>query len=193
MLLPIFIFPPNVQKNLDNLTKLATKPRLIRPLWSSSHGTTNQFYLSPIVTTTTAKIYYLLAWWQQYLNENFTNKYFYVFACYEQKPQQFFQQMTQVDRQVLLQQLKSDYRQILIHYFTTDKTLKEKIDKFINAVFCANIPVPQIIEFHMELIEDFSIQLRLEGRSDETLLDYRLALIDILAHLCELYRCSMSK
>ncbi|MBW4555611.1 MAG: circadian clock protein KaiA [Trichormus sp. ATA11-4-KO1] len=193
MLLPIFTFPSNVQKNLDTPTKLATKPKLIWPMWSSRHYTTNQFYLSPIVTTTTAKIYYLLAWWQQYLNENFTNKYFYVFTCHKQKPQQFFQQMTQVDRQVLLQQLKSDYRQILIHYFTTDKTLKEKIDKFINAVFCANIPVPQIIEFHMELIEDFSVQLRLEGRSDETLLDYRLALIDILAHLCELYRCSMSK
>ncbi|MFM7368716.1 MAG: KaiA family protein, partial [Sphaerospermopsis kisseleviana] len=27
----------------------------------------------------------------------------------------------------------------------------------------------------------------------ETLLDYRLTLIDILAHLCEVYRCSMSK
>ncbi|WP_279605558.1 hypothetical protein [Aetokthonos hydrillicola] len=33
----------------------------------------------------------------------------------------------------------------------------------------------------------------MEGRSDESLLDYRLTLIDILAHLCELYRSSMSK
>ncbi|MBI1241152.1 MAG: circadian clock protein KaiA [Nostoc sp. RI_552] len=101
--------------------------------------------------------------------------------------------MTQVDRQALLQQLKADYRRILINYFTADKTLKDEIDKFIKAVFYANIPVPQIIEFHMELIEDFSIQLRLEGRSDEALLDYRLTLIDILAHLCELYRCSIYK
>lgn len=102
--------------------------------------------------------------------------------------------MTQeVDRQVLLQQLKSDYRQILINYFTTDKAIKERIDKFINAVFCANIPVPQIIEIHMELIDEFSTQLQLEGRSDETLLDYRLTLIDILAHLCEAYRCAIFK
>ena len=101
--------------------------------------------------------------------------------------------MTQVDRQALLQKLKADYRRILINYFTADKTMKDEIDKFINALFYANIPVPQIIEFHMELIEDFSIQLRLEGRSDEALLDYRLALIDILAHLCELYRCSIHK
>lgn len=111
----------------------------------------------------------------------------------KQKPQHIFQDMTQVDQQALLQQLKSDYRQILINYFTTDTRVKEKIDKFINAVFCANIPVPQIIEFHMELIEEFSKQLKLEGRSDEALMDYRLTLIDILAHLCERYRCSISK
>jgi circadian clock protein KaiA len=101
--------------------------------------------------------------------------------------------MTQVDQQELLRQLKSEYREILINYFTTDKTLKEKIDKFINAVFCANIPVPQIIEIHMDLIEEFSKHLKLEGRSDETLLDYRLTLIDVLAHLCEVYRCSTSR
>ncbi|MBC1216772.1 circadian clock protein KaiA [Trichormus variabilis ARAD] len=102
--------------------------------------------------------------------------------------------MTQeVDQQVLLQQLKSDYRQILLSYFTTDKALKEKIDKFINAVFCANIPVPEIIEIHMELIDEFSKQLRLEGRGDETLMDYRLTLIDILAHLCEAYRGAIFK
>ncbi|MFQ4141378.1 circadian clock protein KaiA [Chlorogloeopsis sp. ULAP02] len=101
--------------------------------------------------------------------------------------------MTKADHQAFLEQIKSDYREILINYFTTDKNLQEKIDKFINAVFCANIPVPQIIEIHMELIDEFSKHLKLEGRSDETLLDYRLTLIDILAHLCELYRRSLPK
>lgn len=191
MLLPILIVPTDIKKNLDNPTQLATKPRLSGLMWRYRQYNQNEFWLSPIVAT--AKIYYLLHQWQQYLKENFTNKYFYVFAYQKQKSQQFFPHMTQVDQQVLLQQLKSDYRQILINYFTTDKTLKEQIDKFINAVFCANIPVPQIIEFHMELIEEFSNQLRLEGRSDEALMDYRLTLIDILAHLCERYRCSVSK
>lgn len=101
--------------------------------------------------------------------------------------------MTRAEEQGLLLQLKSDYRQILINYFTTDKKLKEKIEKFINEIFCANIPVPQIIEIHMELIDEFSQQLKLEGRTDEALLDYRLTLIDILAHLCELYRNSVAK
>ena len=101
--------------------------------------------------------------------------------------------MTTADQQRLLQQIKSDYRQILISYFIPNKTLPEKVDKLVNTLFCANIPVPQIIEIHMELIDEFSKQLKLEGRNDEALLDYRLTLIDILAHLCETYRRSMPK
>ncbi|MBD2456225.1 KaiA family protein [Nostoc sp. FACHB-87] len=193
MLLPILFFQPNVKKILDNLVQLGTKPPF-NPSREYSFGHSSaQFSTSALVSATTARLYSLLNWLPANLNQNFIDKYFYVFACQQQKPQQVFQQMTQVDQQVLLQQIKSDYRQILIDYFTTDKTLKEKIDKFISTVFCANIPVPQIIEIHMELIDEFSKQLKLEGRSDETLLDYRLTLIDILAHLCEAYRCAISK
>lgn len=104
--------------------------------------------------------------------------------------QHCFYDLPVAKQQVFLQQLKSDYRQILLNYFAGDQNLKHKIDLFINTAFSSNIPVPQIIELHMELIEDFSKQLKLEGRSDEVLLDYRLTLIDILAHLCELYRRS---
>jgi circadian clock protein KaiA len=102
--------------------------------------------------------------------------------------------MTTADQQTLLKEIRSEYRLILITYFTTDKTRQQKIDKFIKTVFYANIPVPQIIEIHMELIDEFSKQLKLEGRDDEALLlDYRLTLIDILAHLCELYRSSRTR
>ncbi|MBW4501287.1 MAG: circadian clock protein KaiA [Scytonema hyalinum WJT4-NPBG1] len=138
---------------------------------------------------------YLLNWLQKNLNKVLSFNCSYALKWHKLESHQFFQQMTtRAEQQALLQQLKSDYRQILINYFiTTDKTLKEKIDKFIHTVFYGNIPVPQIIEIHMELIEEFSQQLKLEGRSDEGLLDYRLTLIDILAHLCELYRCSIPK
>jgi len=193
MLLPILFFQPNVKKILDNLTWLGIQLPLNPSSWRFFQSNSAQFSTQNSIVATTARLYYLLNWLPENLNENFIDKYFYVLACQQQKPQQVFQQMTQVDKRVLLQQIKSDYRQILIDYFTTDKTLKEKIDKFINTVFCANIPVPQIIEIHMELIEEFSKQLKLEGRSDETLLDYRLTLIDVLAHLCEAYRCAISK
>ncbi|QSJ16283.1 KaiA family protein [Nostoc sp. UHCC 0702] len=193
MLLPVLIFLPDVKKNLDNRDRPAIKLGLREQMYGCCQFGTPQLYLSPLLGSIISKILSLLRCLQANFSDNFPDKYFYVFACTEQIPDQFLMQMTQVDQQILLQQLKSDYRQILIDYFTTEKTLKEKIDKFINALFYANIPVPQIIEMHMDLIEEFSKQLKLEGRSDEALLDYRLTLIDILAHLCEVYRCSISK
>lgn len=102
----------------------------------------------------------------------------------------FLHQMPPEKKQLFLQELKVDYSFIILNYFAADIKIKEKIDSFINKAFSTNIPATQIIEIHMELIEDFSKQLKLEGRSDEILLDYRLTLIDILAHLCEMYRCS---
>lgn len=103
-----------------------------------------------------------------------------------------FEQMDSNQKKEILQKVKSEYRQIMIKYFTNDTNLKEKIDKLINTIFCANIPVPQIIEIHMDLVDEFSKQLKIEGRSDynSLLLDYRLTLIDMLAHLCEMYRRS---
>ncbi|WP_017654379.1 hypothetical protein [Fortiea contorta] len=193
MLLTRINFPLNVQKNLYNQANLDTKQKLSTWLWSLINNTTIKLYFLPPIAITTAKIYQMLQWLPQNLNENFTLQYCYVFAGHEPRRQDFFQQMDKAERDALLRELKSNYQEILINYFTTDKNLKVKIDKFVNAVFCANIPVPQIIEIHMEVIEEFSKQLRLEGRSDETLLDYRLTLIDILANLCETYRCSMYK
>ena len=102
-----------------------------------------------------------------------------------------FQDMNANEKQRLLAKLKSDYWQIIINYFISDKALHEKIDKFINALCYANIPVPQIIEMQMEIIDKFAKQLRIEGRSNET--DYRLTLIDILAHPGEVYRCFVAK
>lgn len=90
-----------------------------------------------------------------------------------------------------MQEMKSDYRHILLNYFGDNQVVKGKIDKFIHKGFLANISVPQIIEIHMELVDEFSKQLKLEGRNDDVLLDYRLTLIDILAHLCEMYRCAI--
>lgn len=194
MLLPILIFPRNVKKTLYNQSALAIKRNLTRWIKNLVYApSANQFLLLPFPAIDANNNNYLMKWLRPNFNKISPEKYGYVFASYMQKPQGFFQQMDVGEREALLEQIKLDYREILIHYFTTEKTLKSKIDKFINAVFCANIPVPQIIEIHMEIIDEFGKQLRLEGRSDEALLDYRLTLIDILAHLCETYRCSIYK
>lgn len=193
MLLPILILQPDVNKYLKNLVDLDNQKGWSRWVWKVIDAIIGHFCYLPVAATTSGKINYLPNWLQQNPNQAYTDKYIYVFASHTQKSQQHFQEMTPAERQGLLRHLKSDYSLILINYFTTDKTLKEKIDKFINTIFYANIPVPQIIEIHMEVIEEFSNQLKLEGRSNEALLDYRLTLIDILAHLCELYRSSISR
>ncbi|AUB41169.1 kaiA, circadian clock protein KaiA [Nostoc flagelliforme CCNUN1] len=193
MLLPILILQPDVNKYLKNLVELDNQKGWSRWVWKVIDAIIGHFCYLPVAATTSGKINYLPNWLQQNPNQAYTDKYIYVFASHTQKSQQHFQEMTPAERQGLLRHLKSDYSLILINYFTTDKTLKEKIDKFINTIFYANIPVPQIIEIHMEVIEEFSNQLKLEGRSNEALLDYRLTLIDILAHLCELYRSSISR
>ena len=61
------------------------------------------------------------------------------------------------------------------------------------AAFFRDLAVSEIVKIHMELMEKFSNQLKLEGRSEDILLDYRLTLIDIIAHLCEMYRRSVPR
>jgi len=110
----------------------------------------------------------------------------------QRESQSSFQQMSLNRDRELRRQLKAAYCQILLLYFTNDPTVKQQMDRFIHVVFDAKVPVPQIIEIHMELIDEFSKQLKLEGRNDEVLLDYRLTLIDVLAHLCEVYRTTVT-
>jgi circadian clock protein KaiA len=43
----------------------------------------------------------------------------------------------------------------------------------------------------MNLIDGFWKQLKLEGHKNDFLQDYRLALLDVMAHLCKMYRRSI--
>jgi circadian clock protein KaiA len=101
--------------------------------------------------------------------------------------------MSQHDRQKLLKNLKSEYRHIVLKYFSQENSLNQKIDNFVDKAFFADISVSRIVEIHMELMEEFSNQLKLEGRSEDILLDYRLTLIDVIAHLGEMYRRSIPR
>lgn len=97
------------------------------------------------------------------------------------------------EREQFLSQLRLDYRAIVLNYFMNDSRLNQRIDDFVNTIFFADIPVAQIVEIHMELMDDFAKQLKLEGRSEDILLDYRLTLIDTIAHVCEMYRRSIPR
>ncbi len=196
MILPILLISSEyINKHLYNPDAIGKQLGLIQKFRHFSNDLIQQFWNTLILPTYPSEInnLHFAKWGNKNLLLMSNNKYAYVLACNEQNNQQWFENMSSAQKQETLKQLRSEYREILIDYFVSDQKLKVKIDKFINDLFYANIPVLQIIEIHMELIDEFSKQLKLEGRSDETLLDYRLTLIDILANLCEVYRCSGSK
>ena len=117
----------------------------------------------------------------------------YLGVYYKRNPQYFFRNMSQDERQEFLENANLKYREIILSYFSNDETLNQKIDEYVNTAFFADVSVSQIVEIHMELMDEFSKQLQLEGRSEDILLDYRLTLIDVIAHLCEMYRRSIPR
>ncbi|MFP4006812.1 MAG: circadian clock protein KaiA [Spirulinaceae cyanobacterium] len=130
---------------------------------------------------------------QRRLSEKLKERLGYLGVYYKRNPQDFFRHLSLQEQQKLFENLSQEYREIILNYFTDNENINPLIDQFVNRAFFADISVSQILEIHMELIDDFSQQLKIEGRSEEILLDYRLALIDIIAHLCEMYRRSIPR
>lgn len=134
---------------------------------------------------------FLLSLQQQRLREKLKERLGYAGVFYKRNRQNFLRNMNTSEKQEFLDKLHQDYRRIILNYFASDDDINQKIDDFVNIAFFADVSVPNIVELHMELIEDFSKQLKLEGRNEEVLVDYRLTLIDVIAHLCEMYRRSI--
>ncbi|HIK45889.1 MAG TPA: circadian clock protein KaiA [Leptolyngbyaceae cyanobacterium M65_K2018_010] len=135
----------------------------------------------------------LLSAQQERLTDKLKARLGYLGVYYKRNAEHFLRNMSQADRDAFLRQLKADYRKIILGYFANDPKLNQNIDAFVNQTFMADISVSHIVEIHMELMDEFSKQLKLEGRSEEILLDYRLTLIDVIAHLCEMYRRSIPR
>ena len=112
---------------------------------------------------------------------------------YKRNPESFWLNLPPKQQQELDREIRQSYRQILLTYFEDDSSIKGLIDEFVDRAFFADISTSQIIEIHMDLIDNFAYQLKIEGRNDDILLDYRLPLIDIVSHLCEMYRRSIPK
>lgn len=131
---------------------------------------------------------------QQRLSERLNERLGYLGVYYKRDSRLFLRNLSTDDRKEYLSRLKNIYRSIVLEYFLEkNDDLNQRIDEFVNLSFFADISVSQVLEMHMELMDDFAKQLRLEGRNDEILLDYRITLIDMIAHLCELYRRSIPR
>ncbi len=130
---------------------------------------------------------------QQRLADKLRERLGYLGVYYKRDPSNFVRNLSPEQRETFFQQLRKDYRVLLLSYFQTDDSLNDKIDNLVNMAFFADVSVSKIVEIHMEMMETFANQLKLEGRSEEILLDYRLTLIDVMAHLCEMYRRSLPR
>ncbi|GAB4541365.1 MAG: circadian clock protein KaiA [Pleurocapsa sp.] len=128
---------------------------------------------------------------QRRLAEKLKARLGYLGVYYKRNQEDFYNYLAPEEKDKLLEQLATEYRQIILNYFIDDPQINQLIDRFVDRAFFSDISVSQILEIHMELMDEFAQQLKIEGRSEEILLDYRLALIDIIAHLCEMYRRSI--
>jgi circadian clock protein KaiA len=133
---------------------------------------------------------------QHRLAEKLKERLGYLAVYYKRNPRQFFRHLDRQQKQDLLDQLRFQYRHIVLAYFSESSessATNDTIDEFVSSTFFSDLSVSEIVKIHMELMEEFAQQLKLEGRSEEILLDYRLTLIDVIAHLCEMYRRSVPR
>ena len=125
---------------------------------------------------------------QNRLNSKLKERLGYAGIYSQRNSQQFFENLSLSDRQNLLQELRAMYSEIFIDYFTAENQTNHRIDRFVEQAFFANLAIGKVVEIHMELVDELGRQLKLEGLNPEYLCDYRLTLIDVIAHLGEMYR-----
>ena len=115
----------------------------------------------------------------------------YLGVFYKRDPSLFLRNLPKEDHEELRQSLQRGYRDVLISYFKDPAAANQAIESFVNSAFFCDLPVNSVVEIHVDLMDSFWKQLRLEGHKNDFLQDYRLALLDVMAHLCEMYRRSI--
>ena len=175
--------PAKLESNVDTAIQRAVEQYLQLPVNIGSASTENS----------EDRRSYVLSLQQQRLTQKLAERLDYPSVYYRRNQRNFLRNMSSSEKQEFLDKLRQDYRLIILNYFKDSSEVNQQIDDFVNVSFFADISVPKIVEVHMELIDDFSKQLQLEGRNDDILSDYRLTLIDVIAHLCEMYRRSLLK
>ncbi|NJL97455.1 MAG: circadian clock protein KaiA [Synechococcaceae cyanobacterium SM2_3_2] len=125
---------------------------------------------------------------QTRLAEKLREQLGYKGVYYHRDPQQFFRNMSRAEQQQLLHRLRGLYQAIVLDYFQAPQRANQRTDELVALAFFADMGASQILELHMSLMDDFAKQLKIEGRNEEILLDYRITLIDVISHLSEMYR-----
>jgi len=131
----------------------------------------------------------MLPAWQ--LVQRLRERLSYLGVFYKRDPSRFLRSLPSQDRAELFRSLEHTYRDLLLSYFCDRPAANQALESFVNTAFFSDLPITKTIEIHMDQIDHFGKQLMLEGHNNDFLQDYRLALLDVMAHLCEMYRRSI--
>lgn len=172
--------PQHIEGAISQFLRLSSAWRLLQQ-HAEEHGISPATFEETLTTQ------------QHRLSEKLRERLGYLGVYYKRDPQQFWRNLSESEREQLAHELRSDYQDIILNYFRKESDVNQKIDAFVNKMFFADVSVSQVLEMHMELMERFAKKLKLEGRNEDILLDYRLTLIDTIAHLCEMYRRSIPR
>ena len=115
----------------------------------------------------------------------------YLGVFYKRDTARFLRNLPKQEAQILLQSLQRTYRDLLLSYFRDPAAANEALESFVNTAFFSDLSITKVVEIHTSLIDGLWKKVRLEGRGDDFLQDYRITLLDVMAHLCEMYRRSM--
>lgn len=99
-----------------------------------------------------------------------------------------FDRLSEFEQKQLIKKFKIEYSLILFDYFSDRDSINTKIANFSQEAFKVCLPLAKVVEIHMDIIDSLEHQLMLEGLYDEYISDFRLTLIDVIAHLGEIYR-----
>ena len=125
------------------------------------------------------------------LSQRLQERLGYLGVFYKRDPSRFLGSLAPEERRDLLLSLQRTYRDLLASYFSDPAASNQALESFVNTAFFSDLPITRTVEIHVDLIDEFWKQLSLEGHKHDFLQDYRLALLDVMAHLCEMYRRSI--
>ncbi|MEM8829247.1 MAG: hypothetical protein AAGE96_07810 [Cyanobacteria bacterium P01_G01_bin.19] len=130
---------------------------------------------------------------QNKLNQKLNERLGYSGVYFSRDRESFFVNLSELEQKKLTKRFKSIYTQILFNYFSDKEDVNDLIDRFVESAFFVNLPMNKVVEIHMEVIDGLERQLKFENLNSDYLTDYRLALIDVIAHLGEMYRSVIYK
>ena len=115
----------------------------------------------------------------------------YLGVFYKRDPSRFLRNLPPMEQKELFLSLERTYRDLLVSYFKDEAAANQALESFVNTAFFSDLSITKTVAIHANLIDEFWKLLKLKGQKDDFLRDYRLALLDVMSHLCEMYRRSL--